>query len=78
MSEWQTIETAPKDGTVVLLYTPGYGRWIGKCERAWRIVMSKSNPVKPHEKSHESSQFDIGPTHWLPLPEPPSEDKPTA
>jgi len=55
--EWQPIETAPRDGTIILLSTPKgrvadgmwhkrYGVW------AWTYVM-------------------VEPTHWMPLPEPP-------
>lgn len=59
---WQLIDTAPKDGTRVLIWrenedpTKGYfveevGGWFDDCEvQLWRV---------------------IPPTHWQPLPDPP-------
>lgn len=48
MSEWQTIETAPRDGTTVLLYTTCHGAceaWFSKGE--W----SQETPINPREYS---------------------------
>lgn len=69
MSEWQPIETAPKDGTRIVLATSDTayaGRWaesqyIGMWWMSGDYVaaFSKMNP----------------PTHWMPLPQPPKEDK---
>lgn len=67
MSGWQPIETAPKDGSDVLLLMRGgmmyVGRWRDGClgepqvgEVAWR--------------SSCSGRF-ANPTHWCPLPDPP-------
>ena len=61
MSGWQPIETAPKDGTRVILGNPNnpYGEWpfMGEFDAGkWRI--------------HIDGQT-IDPTHWMPLPEPP-------
>lgn len=63
MTDWQPIETAPRDGSDIIVYRPkangdyiphvGVDYWFkGYC---W----GKSN--------HECQ-----PTHWTPLPEPPS------
>ena len=64
MMEWQTIETAPKDGTNILLYVfshePDYGvgYWNGDY---WSMTV------------HADRLYDEfgSPTHWMPLPEPP-------
>lgn len=58
--DWQPIETAPKDGTRVLVWHPYWNaastaQWYGT---DWRIVYD----LKP---------FVSQPTHWRPLPAPP-------
>ena len=67
MSEWQPIETAPKDGTVILQWHPCGNlwpayylivQWSPSCE-AWM------SPIDT-----DSSYFFPG-THWMPLPAPP-------
>jgi hypothetical protein len=67
--EWQLIETAPKDGTPVLGYHTGkmtmttvyWGLW-----NEWQLVESGTYP----------EDDDWLPTHWMPLPAPPTEPKP--
>lgn len=59
--EWRDIETAPQDGTLVLIYAPGRdGLPALICPCAW----------------HEDAGFCVdelrSPTHWMPLPEPPT------
>jgi hypothetical protein len=61
MMEWQLIETAPTDGTVVMLFdpvlfwpTPGEHVTIDE-GFGWRSI----------------NYGWIDPTHWMPLPEPP-------
>lgn len=73
--EWQPIETAPKDGRSLLLGGGNIcvgddhkgmpvgvlqGEW-SNAEKIWWVgtINGKSLHVKP--------------THWMPLPEPPSE-----
>jgi hypothetical protein len=59
MNEWLPIETAPKDGTDVLVYGHGVIRtaiWDGKTG-AFRV--------------NAYAFVVIDPTHWQPLPEPP-------
>jgi hypothetical protein len=66
MSAWQSIETAPKDGTRVLLHHPHaedetvvagfWGEW-GGAGPCW---------ITDHAEGW------LNPTHWMPLPAPPS------
>lgn len=71
MSKWQPIETAPKDGTLVLIYVrrmtvhgrfprPPYriARWTnGK----WQLVVVQNRTMTDN----------FQPSHWMLLPEPP-------
>jgi Protein of unknown function (DUF551) len=65
---WRPIETAPKDGTLVLLYVPGsaimeivFGRYdIDGDDGDWLMDWGNQGTV-----------IDIPVTHWMPMPEPP-------
>lgn len=60
---WQPIETAPKDGTRVLMHKAGVGKystfvgWWNCRDESWRDI----------------SHLFRDPSHWMPLPEPPEE-----
>lgn len=65
--EWRPIDTAPTDGTDVLIFAPQfseqfvafYGRAAdGDCRWVFGRAQGMSLVVK-------------NPTHWMPLPEPP-------
>ena len=64
--QWQPIETAPKDGTSVLVC-----RVNTKPEAAVQPIRTDwwSNHYEQWMKSNAYSQ----PTHWMPLPPPPRE-----
>lgn len=57
-SEWQPIETAPKDGREVLLGFQGQFTWISFVGNAYGKETTKSGYAAP--------------THWVPLPAPPT------
>jgi hypothetical protein len=79
VAEWQPIETAPKDGTFVLL-AGRYGKfaaaWWGDAHAAdshepwhepfwcWLITPGKYDPIHLRDDYFEA-------THWMPLPAPP-------
>jgi hypothetical protein len=80
MSDWQPIETAPKDGTPILgtdgarlarfhWHTYTWPRqssiWLQHGCTAW------SEEVDVH--NFEGTWESFEPTHWMPLPEPPGE-----
>lgn len=69
MSKWQPIETAPRDGTIVLLANSA--SWVGtgyyhfEDNRGWFMA-----------GTHWTDYCDgsiTGTTHWMPLPKPPGE-----
>ena len=68
---WQPIETAPKDGTRVLIYQPD-GMWHSRsCIRGERIELAYWH--QPGNKERPGFWIPTSrPTHWMPLPDPPS------
>ena len=71
---WQSIDTAPKDGTPVLLYDASCEDWaVGSCTgidydgtKLWHLSVSETLYV-----SFCENEYVLTPTHWMPLPEPP-------
>lgn len=71
MTDWQPIETAPRDGRVILLGNQ-HGAWFGRyCDR----YSSGYRPKNPWESLMLNHEYMGGlrhpPTHWTHLPEPP-------
>jgi len=65
-SKWQTIDTAPKDGTKVLLFTRWEGDWV--CEEAFEEAQ-----IGFWQESELEWDTDLigTATHWQPIPKPP-------
>lgn len=78
MSDWQPIETAPRDGTIIWLGGPRslcVGYWAGHTDKCWR------NWFKGSRYENASMVKACGrdvlmpepiwfvPTYWQPLPE---------
>jgi hypothetical protein len=86
VSEWQPIETAPKDGTTVLLWQPAkVSAW---CKEGgylhlsrWYVHYENGAPSKYREPEWYQNDMSGGfggycgpltPTHWMPMPPPPA------
>lgn len=68
---WQPIETAPRDGTRILLGNK-HGVWIGIYKPVYTSGYRPSNPWASMMLNHEHMAVcDTRPTHWVPLPEQP-------
>lgn len=66
MSQWQPVESAPKDGTLILAFLPEsalmkivFARWDDEFA-CWY-----------DDKGESAFPIDVEVTHWMPLPEPP-------
>jgi hypothetical protein len=71
MIEWQPIETAPKDGTDIMLFEPSYGCVIAY----WGIAPAGTDDTEQWLESYIDERLfkSQPPTHWMPLPKSPSE-----
>lgn len=81
---WQPIETAPKDGTMILLFQTGkacigpvLGWWQGG-NYPWSFIDSHGPAECPNCEYEIADYIDpngfdshFPPTHWQPLPGPP-------
>lgn len=63
MSEWQPIETAPKDGTEFA----AYDKATGTKHVTWWDIYDWYDP----DQHYYSEAPAFNPTHWMPLPAPP-------
>lgn len=75
MSDWQPIETAPKDGTFILAvvagFTPAVARWeYHYGEGSFEYLDPESLAAYEHFQAYIDSSDPWAPTHWMPLPEP--------
>lgn len=70
MTQWEPIETAPKDGTWLLGYRGGY-RYGKQKFFTFRYWPSDGKPPFWFSNMDGWPQ----PTYWTPLPEPPEEPK---
>lgn len=74
--DWRPIETAPKDGTLVLLGNP---EW----ELAWPGEYAATKPpgepdfrwdrYGPRWQRMNMTDTNLNPTHWMPMPAPPKK-----
>ena len=63
--EWQPIETAPKDGSRIILTDGGFvdaAEWDGY--EGWIVNVESSSGFNYYNKFYDA-------THWMPLPQPP-------
>jgi len=68
MSEWQLIDTAPKDGTEIICW-PGLRKNNSSVMGAW--LNTRGGPCwYDLAVGHHNGYWK--PTHWMPMPEPPS------
>lgn len=75
MSEWKGIDTAPTDGRHVIVAVtndpPGFPGWVAEAyfdEDAERWYSANTH-------STDCVDGSLYPSHWMPLPEPPSPKK---
>ena len=84
--EWLPIESAPKDGTPILVYLDGktgiasirlregYGNsFLGSAEAWSQPTLDRNEPFRIFMGGFNATDA----THWQPLPSPPSQDPPT-
>lgn len=73
--KWQPIETAPKDGSIVLL------RLTPHCVVSGQNDLELLGATAPRDEWWHIAPDDISyplvnaPTHWMPLPAPPETEK---
>ncbi len=74
MSEWQPIKTAPKDGTDILACEPVDGLYMMSvcCWQDAEFWDPKNQRKKIRKGWMIAGADETYPTHWMPLPPPPS------
>jgi hypothetical protein len=69
---WRPIETAPKDGALIVLGARN-GVWLGKYVPVYQSGYRPENPWSSMLLNHDHmAERYTQPTHWMPLPPPPT------
>jgi len=76
MSEWQPIETAPKDGTTILAWgpysEPATYQWRTNVRLVGWVPVWDGFLVIEYQSDFGTEYKTADPlTHWMPLPQPP-------
>lgn len=62
---WQPIETAPKDGTSILVLADGFAPSVAR----WRAEMWMTADMEGEYEDGELRNWEWNLTYWQPLPE---------
>lgn len=70
LADWQPIETAPKDGTRILLIASGWSNTNAAERGYWerQPYHKKPKPYWQYDRWNASTSREHPPTHWMPLP----------
>lgn len=71
MSEWHPIETAPKDGTRILILDQDWNQNLVVFVARWAPHGLHPDALGFWYEAHEERWCASQPSHWMPLPEPP-------
>lgn len=74
MSEWRPIETAPKDGTLVDLWSATYNARLPDCKFEQEEWDEQGHWYQAYSENPSCSHYvsDDALTHWMPRPPAPS------
>ena len=85
MTEWKTIDSAPKDGDQIICWTPegvdvcwyeetdGDGPQTKGSDSGWFGFLHGTYPGRSFGNPKFFYEASNQPTHWQPLPQPPEE-----
>lgn len=82
MSEWQPIETAPKDGTDILVYSANEGQAVAWWDAefgfdyvgpklTYKLIGAWTAGTATGVGTLDGEYLALEPTHWMRLPAPP-------
>jgi hypothetical protein len=70
MSDWQPIETAPRDGSAILCHLPNAGPFVARQDIDIVHYSGWGGGVWEGSRGYAKYRPDE-PTHWMPLPDAP-------
>ena len=72
MSEWQPIDSAPRDGDVLIFVKETGEQFVAY----WGTAIEDGDQAWTFARGNGLSFIVRNPTHWMPLPSPPATEQP--
>lgn len=69
---WEPIETAPRDGTAIIVQWKGHENTAEMMNMVWWDEYAKA-PYKWRQMEGDLAMHENAFSHWMPLPEPPEK-----